>query len=169
VIPIRGLYVDALRLVVDVAAPSEVIDDVYAAIEGALSEFQAPDGAPLLGTPVGFADQSELSFAADLPATALHSSWLAELYEAQLPGRPLRVGLQVRPLDADTSAAPIPGTTYTLDLRTGSRPDQHLWFSSAPLDSAGHVAYVEQLVGRLSANRSTPEARTPWTTPPPEA
>ncbi len=34
---------------------------------------------------------------------------------------------------------------FTLALRSGTRPDEHIYYSGAPLDSEAHLSYLKEL------------------------
>ena len=40
---------------------------------------------------------------------------------------------------------------FTFTLRSGTRPDEHIYFSGAPLDSEAHLAYLTELATALTS------------------
>ncbi len=48
----------------------------------------------------------------------------------------------------------IPGantpSAFTFTLRSGTVPDDHIYFSAAPLDSEAHLSYLDELEAALS-------------------
>ena len=57
------------------------------------------------------------------------------------------VAIQAFPTDEVLPATPSPSDPYafTLALRSGTRPDEHIFISSAPLDSETHLSYLNEL------------------------
>jgi hypothetical protein len=164
IVPLRGIYFDSERVIIDLAAPSSHCDGVLGMLRTVLAEFHAPDGGALLGEPLGFEDQSEMSLSADVDTARLLRPSLASYFEQRIPfDQRLAVSVQVRP---GPPTEPFPGSgvipsRYTLEMRAGARADDHKWFSAAPLDSDAHLAYLREVFsdhGPLGVKAPTEEA-----------
>jgi len=164
IVPIRSLMFDARRIVVDVAGPSIVLDRVKKRVEQIVKRLSAPDGRPILTAPTSVADQSDVVFDAELPAslglnpvvwTALKSGLPASLTPA--------LSLTLRSLPSDYFG--LTWTVFLLEPRADSRLSEHHWFSSAPLSTELHASYLERLVSSLvPALPRTPRMRRGRTT-----
>lgn len=163
---IREVYFEPRRVVITVAGPSAVIDQVWAQLKEVLDRFATPDGVRVLGEPSNVREFSELSVrlriaakevvapglvnAAEEAAGVLHSNQkqvfvpaihailLAE--DAEYPG--------------DYPGGSIgPRNVWTLSLRSGTVIGQEReFYSAAPLDSDTHLAYLEKVEATLSAS-----------------
>jgi hypothetical protein len=148
-VPIRSLGFDVRHLVVDVAAPSHRIDAVYDALQEVLSAFRTEDGHPLVGKPLRVRDFSELSFQAPSPIPV---PTIAErLVHAGALGQGDREWLFTFSWQAtnDDGKTPgesnAPGYRWTVSPRVNTRPDEHHYYSAAPLPDDAHRRLIHQL------------------------
>ena len=161
VVPIRALMFDSVRIVIDIAAPSEFIDEIAARVFEVLSGHTAPDGRSLLGEPIAVRDQSDLVFELRLPVTLGVADPVWRVIARHIPsGYAPAVTLLIRA--SVTGIFGGAGEAFVLEPRGGSRIGANSWFSSAPLPSAAHGSYVKELVaavsGRARARRRVQQA-----------
>lgn len=155
IIPIRFLNFEQRRIVIDVAAPSVCLDVVYDALATMVSSLLAPDGNPALGIPYRRRDVSDISLQLDFPIIALLAPNLAPVFEegiglsdasqALLPT--LTFQRQEGPGEYAGTAAVNQnnGPMLQFALRQGTALDEHVFFSTAPLPSDAHLAYLTRL------------------------
>jgi hypothetical protein len=159
-VPIRFLHFEPQRIVIDVAGPSTALEGIYQRIREEVSPITAPDGHPIIGTPVRVLRVSELSVPIPIELAAILSPGLGELITRYLPGadrgegRTLAPTLQVRSVPSDQpypgDAPSMDGHTFSISTRTSTTPDQHDLFSTAPLETEKHIQLVNELVALLS-------------------
>lgn len=150
IIPIRFLHFEATRVVIDLAGATESIDQVYSELRRTLNAFKAGDGAEVLGVPVRVLDLSELTWRPAFDPGALLKAELLNLFHefgnpspglVPLPSIGAQWGSDTEPYQGAITTA----GQFTLQVRAGSRPVDRILFSSAPLSTARHVAYIERL------------------------
>ncbi len=149
-IPIRALMFDSIRMVIDIAGPSSAIEAVMRAVVDVLSGHSAPDGQPVVGEPISTADQSDLTFHADFPLSMGVAPRVLGAIETRAPGTTLVSTMTVRPNRGNVFPS-SPETAFILEPRAGSNLSDHHWFSSAPLDSDSHAAYLADVTEALVA------------------
>jgi hypothetical protein len=152
-VPIRALMFDSIRMVIDIAGPSSGIETVRQAVMEVLSRHSAPDGQRVLGEPIKTLDQSDLTFHADIPVSAGVAPDVLRAIEKRAPGMTLVSTMTIRPNRGDVFPS-SPESSFILEPRAGSNLSDHYWFSSAPLDSTSHAAYLEDLQGALVPKRA---------------
>jgi len=155
IVPIRFLNVEQSRIVIDVGGPSTAITTIFDHLIGLLSQLHAPDGSPVIGEPKRFLDYSEIT--AHFPAsldTILKPS-LQQVFSRAIGMTDKSshsvlipsLALQAYP-DSEMLPA-VPGANdsrvFTFTLRSGTRPEEHIYFSGAPLDSEAHLKYLAEL------------------------
>jgi hypothetical protein len=152
-VPIRLLHFEPRRVVIDLAGPSAAVGQVYNNLRALFSESRAPDGAAIMGEPTHTRDYSELSLVLPFPSKFLLASRLGEWLESS-ESRPqdgdlvLVVDLQVslQPASAEYEGrALLDHRPYYLAVRAGSRPSDRHYFSSGPMDTDTHIAWVARI------------------------
>ena len=155
-IPIRFLHFEQRRIVFDIAGPSCTIDDMAEQLFQLLEGVQAADGSPVLGEPEHIFNYSEISaqFSANLSAlfTPTVHTLFQKLFQVSSTGSK---GMDFVPTvilqgpQGDREYAGVVSASdphsFTLALRAGTRPEEHIYFSAAPLDSDAHIAYLTEL------------------------
>lgn len=161
VTPIRYIHFEPQRIVIDVAGPSDAISPIYAGLREILTPVRMPDGTEVIGEPVAVLDYSEITIQPPLSLETLFAPRITALFRKQLRVRGTKrfqtvvPQLAVQPLESGaTYGLEDPGETgiLRLELRAGTRVDEQVWFSGAPLDSDGHVKYLESLVAMIAEN-----------------
>jgi hypothetical protein len=163
IIPIRFIHVEQNRIVIDVAGPTVAIDGIADRLFHFLSSLQAADGSPVTGEPERISEYSEI--------TAQFSYALDTLFAKpfqRLLGKTLKVGndnesktiiptiaIQAVPSDEVLPSVPSANDSYafTFALRSGTQPDQHIYYSGAPLDSETHLNYLQELEAAFTKSR----------------
>jgi hypothetical protein len=161
VVPIRFINMEPSRIVIDVAGPTAAAEAIFAALNKLLADKTAPDGLALIGNPDRVLTFSECSFIADgdllrLFVPPVHTLWskvatregIAEERAILFPTVHMRVGTQVEINTGDVNYGD--GRSFTLALRAGTTPNEQTFFSSAPLDTEPHVAYLQELTRLLT-------------------
>lgn len=153
---IRFLHFEFARIVLDIAAPSHYIDEVFDKLAAAVRAFGAPDGRPVIGSHHALADQSDLSaYLGFTPASLLHpaliglmrsSSWTTMEGDETMPS----VGLRLQPAGSDFQPPQFASDQWMLQPRGGTKASDHHYFSSAPLRSEDHITLLEGLDRALS-------------------
>jgi hypothetical protein len=150
VVPIRGLSFDAVRVVVDVAAPTSAIDDVYAKVREVVGRFSVYGGIAPIGEPERTREYSEVtarlshSLADFLPDPVLEV--LRDGFR-EVGGRATGMipsfsfALAEPDQDFPGMEEPMP----VLSHRTGFAPSENQVYSAAYLDTDAHRAYLEKL------------------------
>jgi hypothetical protein len=154
-IPIRFLHFEQYRVVVDVAGPSSIITAIFDRLQRFLSELQAADGSPVIGKPEHLLDYSEITAHFSFPLEALIAPSLWNLFAKVAKKDAQDSGFSVIPMlvmqtaldnnNITALAGPSDPHAFTFALRAGTRPDEHIYLSSAPLDSDAHLAYLNEL------------------------
>jgi hypothetical protein len=144
IVPIRALWFDASRMVIDIAGPSDHIDFVRDRIYEVASRYSAPDGQPVLAKPFAASDQSDITFKAELPLElGLNSRVVSTIGKYRQERLVSSMLVRVNPGDLFLASPPA---TFIIEPRSGTRLDDHLWFSTAPLETARHSAYLDELM-----------------------
>lgn len=159
VIPIRLLIFEPRRVVIETAGPSSSIDAVYDALRQLLDQLSAPDGSPVIDRPEQTADYSEitahLSFDPDVGLVPGLNSLFAKVLGADTAERPL-ISVPVYTAQSQAAGDEFPGAKNVskgfvqFTLRAGTRPEERIYFSAAPLSSEAHVQYLADLEALLS-------------------
>lgn len=157
---IRYLFVEPLRIVLDLAGPSSAIDIAFSQLRDLLADTRAPDGHPVLGEPARALERTDISAHFDFPLAAVLSPRLRALVKNTLGVSEARSSsvlipnLSIGTLSRDSTypgTSPLPEPdAFQLQLRSGYPPDSGEYFSSAPLDTDRHLAYLEELDAALA-------------------
>jgi hypothetical protein len=159
VIPIRFLHFEQRRIVIDVAGPSFAITAIFDQLRHFLSELQAPDGSPIVGEPERVLDQTVISAQFPSPLEAMFAPPLRKLFArvigtnagneefALIPSFVIQKHLTEQAIEK--VASPEDSNAITFGPRAGTRPEEHIYLSSAPLDSEEHLSYLNELEATL--------------------
>lgn len=162
-IPIRFLHFDSQRMVIDATGDSAAINTIMKQIVDLVNEVQTSSGEPVIGKPEQTLNYSELSAQFSFPLDTLLVPALRQVLQKALHGPesekegqnnpPLALTFTLSPLAPSNSdpskTTPIP---FTFTTRTGTQPEEHIYFSSAPLDAETHTAYLNELETALTAH-----------------
>jgi hypothetical protein len=164
-VPIRFVHFEQTRIVIDVAGPSSVIDSIFQAIRAVVDDVKASDGSAAIGEVERTLDYSEFSGRFSFDLGQLFVPQARELFwKAAGPDEQngwLRVAVpsifvqRVRP-DQDYHGVGVAADSHVLAMstRAGTRPDDGVSFSGAPLDSETHREYLNQLEEALLSEGS---------------
>jgi hypothetical protein len=161
IIPIRLLHFEQRRIVIDVAGPSSAITAIFEQLRQFLSELQASDGSPIVGEPERILDYTVISAQFSFALEAMLAPPLRKLFtrvsnvnasrrESALAST---IVTQIHPTGQVLAkvAAPEDSNAFTFGPRVGTRPDEHIYLSSAPLDSDAHLTYLSELEAALTS------------------
>lgn len=161
IVPIRFLHFEPNRIVIDIAGPTEALDGIADRLFHFLSSLKAGDGTPIIGEPVRVLDYSEITAQLPYPFDVFIPRALRRLFNkttgitASDKSMVLIPSVVVQMFPADEVIPALPGANdphaYTLALRSGTRPDEHILFSSAPIRSESHLVYLDGLVASLKS------------------
>lgn len=160
IIPIRFLHFEQRRVVIDVAGPSTAITAIYEQLLLFLHQMQAADGSPIIGQPERILDYSEITSQFQLSLDEMFISSLRKLFtktvipiESKQPLTlvpTLALGAYQNNQELNATPNPNESQTFTLTLRVGTRPEERIYFSAAPLDSEAHLTYLANLEAALT-------------------
>lgn len=157
---IRFLHFEARRVVIDVGAPTWVIDHVYQRLREELADVRAPDGGPALGEPQSTLEYSEIVARYPFPPSGWINPRLAEAVDrfgvpaggGRMFAPTVYLALQDEDDESSGSVAQAYSTMFQFSLRAGTRPDEHMYFTGAPLNSDSHQTFLEQLETAMADN-----------------
>ncbi len=162
-IPIRLLQVEPTRIVIDVAGPSSAIEAVFAQLKEALQGVKTADGHDVIGKVARVRDYSEVSarfgFAlADLFPPRVFEAFRLGIGSDDLSPLPT-ISFEGLPAgQAYGGSLDAEGTTLRFALRSGYKPEDHVYYSSALVGSEAHVVYLRRLeeavIGRPSVTKA---------------
>lgn len=153
IVPIRFLHFEQHRIVIDVAGHSSAIDGIFERLSVALSQLQAPDGSPIIGTPERVLNYSEISGEFLFSLDAIIAPSLRKLLQTMIPTQNneeiLIPTVALQPFSSKQKVESVPGPndphSFTFTLRAGTLPQNRIHFSGAPLDSERHLAYLTDM------------------------
>lgn len=161
-VPIRLIHFEPVRIVIDVAGPSSAIDSIFDTLRTLVGDLTASDGSPAIGEVKRVLDYSEYSgrfpfdlddlFAPqvrDLLRDAAGSSERNNGATAVVPSISM---LAHRP-DEEFTGMSADSRVLTVTLRAGTRPEERVGFSGAPLDSEAHRGYIARIGEVLARQR----------------
>ncbi len=161
IVPIRFLHFEQNRIVIDIAGPTAAIDGIADRLFQFLSGMQAADGTPIVGEPVRILNYSEITSQIPYPLDVIFSKPLRKLLSKTIGieggNKSMMivptVAIQAFPTDEVLPSVPSANDPYafTFTLRSGTRPDEHIFFSGAPLSSEAHLVYLEELMTSLKS------------------
>lgn len=161
-VPIRFIHFEQRRIVIDVAGESDAITPIYELMCTAIRELQLADGAEIVGEPEVVYDYTEITARCGFSLLSMLGPNPLELM--QRAGRTNRnaqdsavpsIVLQMLPANEEYKGA-SPGSSphsFTLSVRAGTKPEDRIYFSGAPVDTDAHVAYLKELAIALTATR----------------
>lgn len=158
---IRSLSIEPMRVVIDAAGPSSVLDPTFDELRQLLHGIYASDGAPPIGEPIRTLDSSDLTVHLSFPPDALLPLPLRDTLvgafhpvdsqkdtpEVVLPF--LQVRLQSPEVEYLGSGSPS-NRFLQLDLRSNTSPNDRIYYSSASLHTDAHIALLNQLDEKMS-------------------
>lgn len=153
--PIRFLHFESQRIVIDVAGPSDALDEAFEQLNELLKDVKAPDGSPAVGEPRSTRDYSEVSVHLRADFNQMLSEPLSTAFlqtfankeddiEAVPVSLVIRVGHPSSTIDQPNYGQAI------LQIRAGTRVDEKILFSSSDLPSDENLAWVERLDAAIS-------------------
>jgi|SRR5215213_5844544 len=164
-VPIRFVHFEQKRIVIDVAGPSSVIDSIFQTIRAVVEDVLASDGSAALGEVERTLDYSEFSGRFSFHLGQLFAPQARNLFwKAVGPNEQdssLAVAVPTIIVQRNRPDEDYPGTglaaeshVLTMSMRAGTRPDDGVSFSGAPLDSEAHREYLTQLEEALLSEGS---------------
>lgn len=156
-VPIRFLHFEQRRIVLDIAGSSNFIDPIYGMLRLILATVSAAVGAPAVEEPKQTLDYSEITTHLPLPAGQFVSKELPELitqaittrYRGETMAALPSARIDLQPPDEEYRGLASHFWSFSIALRQGTRPQDRLFFSSAPLDSESHISLLERLASPL--------------------
>jgi len=167
IIPIRLLHFEPRRIVFDVAGPSSSIGPIFMYVQRLITELglKASDGSPAIGPPSHVRDSSELSVHLAFHINAVLPNGTEAIFSDALgiTAKPHIVvptfTFQVEAEDAEYRGTDqvnqVNGPMVQLALRQGTIPSEGVYYSTAPLTSDAHIAYLTRLEEALSSRAHT--------------
>lgn len=154
---IRLMHIEQRRIVIDLAGPSSAIEGSYTHLQRLLAELRSPEGYPAIGKPILIRDHTEIRATLDVDTSLLAPSQVLRVAEATFAmnplSRPIVPVLTLRmPTENEYAGGGVPQSeTYTLDIRAGTAVSNRIYYSSAPLDSDRHLAFLADIEATLQA------------------
>ena len=161
IVPIKFLNVEPRRIVIDVEAPGDHQSAIYQLLVDLTRGLDSGGGSPIIGAPEQFVDYSDLTCKFGFQPSHLLPT-AAESVFSSLLGSEIDGGAQVLTpiLSVNLSAAgeeytggPYPGRpgNYQIAIRAGTKPEDGIYYSAAPLPFDKHVEYLKDLEAALSS------------------
>ena len=163
IVPIRFIHFEPRRIVIDVAGASPVIDAIYEHLIHILSGIHAPDGLPAVGKPHDVLNYSEISAHFSFSLGDLFAPPVRELFRQAVAVQDDREHIILLPTVylksqsplEEASGSSVPDSrTLALSVRAGTLVKDQMYFSTAPLDSATHIAYLMKLESALIVGKA---------------
>ncbi len=161
-VPIRFLNFEPNRIVFDVAGLSSDISGIFEHLQHFLSPLRSPDGSPIIGEPERVLDYSEITAKYPFPLDAILSRPLRKLFNSKTgansgKGLVLIPALAIQAYPNGQALPAVPGANhpqvFTFTLRSGTVPDERIYFSGAPLDSETHLNFLRELEATLGVEQ----------------
>jgi hypothetical protein len=159
IIPIRFLHFEPNRIVIDVAGPTSAITAIFGQLRHFLSELQTSDGSPIVGEPEQILDYSVITAQFPFPLEALFAPPFRKLFASVIGANigseesalTSTLVMQKHPMGQKITklASPEDSHAYTFGPRIGTRPEERIYLSTAPLDSEAHLSYLNELEAAL--------------------
>jgi len=163
IVPIRFLHFEQNRIVIDVAGPTGAIDGIADRLFHFLSSLQAADGSPVVGEPERVLEYSEITAQFPYELDSMLSKPLQKLLSKTMnigsgdKARTIIPTIAIQAFPTDEVLPSVPGANdphaFTFALRSGTRPDQHIYYSGAPLGSEMHLNYLNELEAAFTKSR----------------
>jgi hypothetical protein len=160
--PIRFLHFEPHRIVIDAVGRSPVLDLIYEKVREVVAELRLADDTPVIGEPAAILDYSEITAQWPAPWEALVPRALRRVL-ANTPGLSSEregttvipaLSMQVQSANEPVSLGagqPNNSRSFKLELRNGTTPAERTCFSSAPLDTEAHTAYLTKVAEALAS------------------
>ncbi len=160
IVPIRFLHFEPQRIVIDVAGPSAAIGPVFDHLRSLVQRMVVPGIGSVIGEPECILDYSEYTAQYHFPLTSLLSAPVRDAIEGALRRSDVTKDFLTVPT---LMLSPVPpednfdgvnlgdGRNLQFALRKGTRPEDRVYFSAAPLDSDAHAAYLQRLAEVLES------------------
>src|SRR6266566_4837247 len=126
-----------------------------------LSGLQAADGSPVVGEPERVLDYSEITAQFPYQLDAIFSKPVRRLLSKTIgigaadKSMTIIPNLAIQAFHTGEVLAAVPSANdphaFTFTLRPGTRPEEHIYFSGAPLRSEAHLAYLDELATSLKS------------------
>lgn len=154
-VPIRFLNFEPSRIVIDVAGSSTAITSIFEQLQNFLTEIRTSDDSPLLGKPERILDYSEISARFPFLLDQVISQPLRNLFSRFFGESVIIPSLVLQPFSGGQkltgSVNPSDPRSFTLASRSGTLPEDQIYFSGAPLDSDAHLRYLQDLEAILTS------------------
>ncbi len=154
-IPIRFLHIEPGRIVIDVAGPSSVLSQIFEHVRRIVTEAPVAGETPVIGEPDRIRDYSEITakfswsldaiFAPKIRKLLAHAAGVSTGQREVLATLSLHVRPQPAHEEAQGAITIADSQVLQLAARKGTRLEDHVYFSGAPLDSEAHLAYLKEL------------------------
>lgn len=157
--PIRLLHFEQRRIIIDVAGESKTIDLVFDQLAKVMANIQVTTGPVAIHEPEQIRDYSEITGRCGFDPSAVLAGPLVPLLAPLRDGMSaehsvLMPTLVLRFMSPDSEyaglALPDPNLMQ-LEIRSGTRPSERVYFSAAPLDTVAHRMMLEQIDANLTA------------------
>lgn len=162
-IPIRLLHFEQRRIVVDVAGPSYAIDHIFERLMWFVRDLEAADGSPVIGELDRVLNYSEYDARQPFSLAQIFAPEVRDVFGKALGATSSDHRGFILPtftMHLHPAGQEYPGLGSVADgqllqyaLRAGTRPEDGVFFSGAPLDSEDHREYLAQLEEVLSRER----------------
>jgi hypothetical protein len=155
---IRFIHVEPVRIVIDVAGPSNAIDAAFETFMGTIDGIRTSDGAPAVpDKPRQVRDYSDIRFRAQYSPMALMVRGIYDAVSTSLSSslagnRDLVPVLEFRLAERGKRylGSGIPQyDTVAIDLRAGTLPEERIFYSGAPLNSDEHLELLSRIESML--------------------
>jgi hypothetical protein len=147
--PIRFMNIEPQRIVIDIAGPSAAIDEAYAQLKDLLGGTKAPDGSPAIGETTKILDYSEISARLTPGFNELIDGRLSDAarqtFAEEEGAEVVPVGMVLRVARPSTVIDQPNFGQAIIQVRTGTRAEERIYFSATDLTSEANVAWLEHL------------------------
>jgi hypothetical protein len=134
--------------VIDVAGSSNALTPIFELLHQFLAQIETVDGFPLVEKPKRILDYSEISANFSFSLDALIPQPMRKILTSIAKGPFLVPTLIIQPVTSEQTlagtAANSDSHAFTLAPRSSSQPEDHIYFSGAPLDSEAHLKYLKE-------------------------
>lgn len=158
-VPIRLLHFEQRRVVIDVAGTSSALTPIFERLQQFLADLHAPDGSPVIGEPERVLDYSVIIAQFPFSLDAMFASPLRKLFAKVISAKGSSEELamastfvmQMNPVGQEMAriASPEDSFAFTFGPRLGTKPEERIYLSCAPLDSDAHLSYLNELEASL--------------------
>lgn len=162
-VPIRFLHFEQRRIVIDVAGSSSALTPIFERLRHFFSGLHAQDGSPVIGEPERVLDYSEITAKYPFSLDAVIAPPLRDLLNTTLNKGSKKeqksrlmvpsFAVQFYLANQELAVGPVANDVRVLTFaqRAGTRPEECIYFSGAPLDSDTHLNYLNELEKALTS------------------